>query len=124
MNVLRETRKRVARRVKHTLLAWIEIQGQGPDAKPRAEQGIARIVDLSPQGIGIVMVVPTQVGDNVTVELLLPIGLRLRAEGRVANVSPLTSERYRMGVQFDAPPVLCDVEGPLDARPRPMTQPL
>ncbi len=93
--------RRDAERVKMTCLAWIEDSGA-------SVQGIARTIDLTPKGVGMVLSAPLPVGVRVAIELLLPGTLRLRAQGAVVHVTPLPGSQFRVGVKLDAAPVLVD----------------
>jgi hypothetical protein len=93
--------RRATERVEFACLAWVEGQ------RDEAISGIARTVDLSSQGVGLLLATTFEPGVRVTVELLMPAHLRLRASGEVAHVTPAT-EGFRVGVRFDAPPTLVD----------------
>jgi hypothetical protein len=89
-------------RVKHTCLAWVEGEPEG------AAHGLARTVDLSPSGAGLVLSRNLEPGSRVVVELLLPGTLRLRATGEVVHGVPLEGGQFRVGVRFFSAPVLAD----------------
>lgn len=88
--------------MKHTCLAWVEVEGGG------ATQGIARILDLSATGVGLVLAAPLEIGAKVAIELLVLGSLRLAARGDVAHVTASDRGAYRIGVRFAAAPVLVD----------------
>jgi hypothetical protein len=90
-------------RVKHTCLAWVEGEPQG------AAHGLARTVDLSPSGAGLVLSRALEPKSQVVVELLLPGTLRLRASGEIVHCIPLEGGQFRVGVRFFSAPVLADV---------------
>jgi hypothetical protein len=94
--------KRAAERVRHTCLAWVEVEGAA------AVQGIARIIDLSARGVGLVLSTRIEPGVHVSVELLVLGNLRLASRGEVVHVTAEEGGRCRVGVRFDAPPVLVD----------------
>jgi hypothetical protein len=89
-------------RVKHICLAWIE--GESGEAI----EGLARTLDLSPAGAGLVLSRELPVGTRVAVELLLPGSLRLKASGEVVHTLPLEGGQFRIGVRFFSAPVLAD----------------
>lgn len=99
---VRINKARAAERVRHTCLAWIEGESGA------AAQGLARTVDLSPLGVGLVLAVRMPEGARVVVELLLPGSLRLRATGEVAHSVPLDDGQFRVGVRFFSPPILAE----------------
>ena len=94
--------KRASERVRHTCLAWVEVAGGS------STQGIARILDLSAKGVGLVLSTPIERGVEVSIELLVLGSLRLAARGEVAHVTVAENGRYRVGVRFAAAPVLVD----------------
>lgn len=89
-------------RVRHTALAWVEGEQE------QATRGLARLVDLSPEGAGLIMARRFDAGTPVVVELLLPGSLRLRAHGNVVHSSTADGDQFRTGVRFGHPPVLVD----------------
>lgn len=93
--------KRATERVACVCLAWVE------GHRDEAMRGIARTVDVSTRGVGLILSSAFESGVRVTIELLMPGHLRLRATGAVAHVERVT-DGYRVGVRFDAPPVLVD----------------
>ncbi len=96
--------QRRASRNQHICLAWVQTAGNdGP-----AIEGIARVMDVSTRGIGLVCAVPFECGQQVSVELLVVGTLRLHANGEVAHSSP-SELGYRIGIAFVASPVLVDV---------------
>jgi len=95
---------RRAGRAKHACLAWVE--GPGIDL-----QGIARLLDLSSRGVGLVVTTKVPAGERVVVDILVAGHLKLRASGVVRHCAPLTPGQFRCGVEFDAAPVLTDSGG-------------
>ncbi|HJK99065.1 MAG TPA: PilZ domain-containing protein [Polyangiaceae bacterium LLY-WYZ-14_1] len=95
--------KRRARREPVTCLVWLEPIGGGEGG------AVARAVDLSPRGVGLVIARPLGNGDGVVVELLItPTKIRLRTTGRVVHSTQMDEDHWRIGVRFDHPPVLVD----------------
>jgi hypothetical protein len=97
-------RNRRAPRNQHICLAWV--QALGDDLAVRVD-GIARVMDLSSTGVGLVCAVPFEPGQRLTVELLVVANLRLKAEGQVVHVTP-SETGHRIGIAFAAAPVLVD----------------
>jgi hypothetical protein len=93
--------RRDAARVKLTCLAWIEDGGA-------QLQGIARAVDLTTKGVGMILSRAVPTGQRVVVELMLSGPLRLRAQGAVVHSTALPDGQFRVGVKLDAAPVLVD----------------
>jgi hypothetical protein len=93
--------QRSIERVACVCLAWVE--GHREDAM----RGLARTVDISTRGVGLILSSAFESGVRVTIELLMPGHLRLRATGEVAHVERI-EDGYRVGVRFDAAPVLVD----------------
>jgi hypothetical protein len=95
---------RRAGRAKHACLAWVE--GPGIDL-----QGIARMLDLSSRGVGLVLTTKVPAGERVVVDILVAGHLKLRASGVVRHCAPMSVGQFRCGVEFDAAPVLTDNGG-------------
>jgi len=91
-------------RVKHTCLAWVEGEPQSG-----ASHGLARTVDLSPSGAGLILSKALAPASQVVIEILLPGTLRLRAAGEVVHCVPIEGGQFRVGVRFFSAPVLADV---------------
>jgi hypothetical protein len=70
--------------------------------------GIARAVDISERGVGLVLASDFPPGTPVIVELILPNTLCLVGRGVVAHNTTISAHRFRVGVAFEAPPVLHD----------------
>jgi len=85
-------------------MAWLESNSDG--GRKRIE-GVARSVDISTQGAGLVFSQYLPVGERLLIELLLPGRLRLRAWGRIVHCSK-HDEYFRVGVSFESAPVLTD----------------
>lgn len=89
------------RRVALTCLVWIEGRDQ-----PQGTEGIARALDLTPEGVGLLSPRPLALGVPLNVELLVPpTNLVLRATGEVVHCGE-QAEAYRIGIRFHAPPTL------------------
>jgi len=101
---------RRAARNQHICLAWVQTAGNTGSAI----EGIARVMDVSSRGIGLVCAVPFECGQLVAVEILVVGSLRLHAKGEVAHSSP-SELGYRIGIAFVDSPVL--VDSPTDAPP-------
>ena len=97
------SRNRNAPRNQHICLAWVQAVGEGG---PPIE-GIARVMEVSSRGVGLVCAVPFVSGQRVSVDLLLVGSLRLHADGEVAHSSP-SELGHRVGIAFVASPVLVD----------------
>jgi len=69
-------------------------------------QGVARTMDLSPRGAGLIAPRPLKRGARVRLELLLPCRLRLESSGRVVHSREIGVGEWRVGVAFDRPPQL------------------
>lgn len=83
-------------------LVWLESTAEGEEVT-----GLARAVDLSPGGVGLVTAHAVPLGSHVRVELILPPhNLRLTAGGRVAHANISDGGSHRIGIAFDAPPHL------------------
>ena len=95
-------RARSATRVRQTCLAWVEGESE------QQELGLARTIDLSPRGAGLVLSRPVPALSRVVLDLLLPGALCLRGEGKVVHCVPLDSGQFRIGVSFPSPPFLVD----------------
>jgi hypothetical protein len=96
-------RRRNATRVRCACLAWVE----GGDESLRAS-GIARTVDVSARGVGLVLSRTFEIGSHIVVEFILAGSLRLRGEGEVAHRTELAGGHCRVGVSFFSAPVLVD----------------
>jgi hypothetical protein len=96
-------RQRSWERVKHVCLAWVE----GESGEPI--EGLARTLDLSSHGAGLVLSRELPVSTRLVVELLLPGTLRLKATGEVVHSVPLEGSQFRVGVRFFSAPVLADL---------------
>jgi len=95
--------RRRGRRDPVTCLVWLDRVGGGEGS------GVARAVDLSPRGVGLVTSRPLGSGDSVVVELLItPTKIRLRTTGRVVHTTQMDEDHWRIGVRFDHAPVLVD----------------
>jgi len=92
---------RALRREAVVLLAFL----RGADGEA-ITQGVARTLDISPRGAGLVAPRPVRVGVRVHLELLLPSKLRLESRGAVVHVSDAGVGQWRLGIAFDAPPQL------------------
>jgi hypothetical protein len=66
------------------------------------------MVDVSPSGAGLVLSSPFTTGVRVVVDMVLPGGLRMRGAGRVMHTKQTPQGLYRVGVRFDAAPILVD----------------
>ena len=93
-----ERHARVAVRNDYACLAWIEGE----------MSGIARTLDLSSRGVGLVMARDVSIGSRCVVEVVLPGTLCIRASGLVRHVTAMGNEQFRIGLQFDIAPVLVD----------------
>ncbi len=91
-----------------TCFAFVE----GADASAPV-RGIARLVDVTSRGVGLVLAREVPVGSRVAVELVLQEGLRLRGRGDVVHCRPVSGGQTRVGIQLDSAPVLADeaIEG-------------
>lgn len=90
-------------RVTHVALAWCEsVDGV-------RYEGLARVVDLSATGVGLILQSPMSSSTKVTVELLLLERLRLRGEGEVVYCRR-TGQGERVGIRFAEAPRLVDDE--------------
>lgn len=95
--------RRRSRRDRVTCLVWLEPMGGGRGS------GVARAVDLSPRGVGVVIPHALPLDAEVLVELLVPpTRLRLRTTGRVVHAQQIDDDQHRVGVRFEHPPVLVD----------------
>lgn len=94
---------RAAARVKHACLAWVE----GPGV---SVEGLARTIDVSASGAGLILSKPLPTGERVVVDLLLMGQLKLRATGVVMHSTKINDSQVRVGVRFDHSPVLVDSE--------------
>ena len=94
-------------------LVWLE----SADADVSFEEGVARALDLSSRGVGVLRSKSGEVGVRVRVELLIPpANLRLQTTGTTMNAQEL-EDGWRLGIQFDAPPVLVDAPNGQPYRP-------
>jgi hypothetical protein len=104
--------RRRHRRADHICLAWISVGDDSGATAPvlsesGASSGVARVIDLSPSGTGLICVGNPAVGTKIIVELLVLDDLRLRARGVIVHVTPHPAGSH-LGISFDTAPVLCD----------------
>ena len=92
---------RAAPREEVVLLAFLS----GADGEA-ITQGVARTLDISPRGAGLITPRPIKKERRVQLELLLPSKLRLQTTGRVVHSSELRPDEWRVGIAFDRPPEL------------------
>lgn len=92
--------QRAAQRERVVCLAFVSCEDRP------VVQGVARSVDLSPKGAGLITARSVGEGARVHVELLLPSSLRLKTTGTVVHERKLNEDEYRIGVAFERPPHL------------------
>lgn len=85
-----------------TFIAWVQYVGTNPD---RPGGSLARTVDLSPEGVGLIIPRAFAAGDLVRIDFFVHSPIQLRATGHVRHCTPC-EDGFRLGVALDGAPYL------------------
>ena len=101
---MNESNRAVARQ-ELTCIVWME------KLDVSGFEGVARAVDISSKGAGLLLAEPVTAGATVRLEFLVPpTNLRLHTTGNVVHSRMTQAGQYRVGIAFDEPPTLADEE--------------